>query len=394
MKNTNGQTWVLVLSTMSMIVSFTVWSVFAPIATEIQKIYQLSITQKSILIATPVLLGSLMRIPMGILTDRYGGRRIFALTMLLLILPMVGAGFADSFAMLLFWAFFIGMAGTTFAISITYVSKWYPPQKQGLILGIAGMGNLGSAVANFLIPSIFSSYGLSWVFWNLAIAMACMSILFWVGTKDVQMTNKHKTLNESLSVLKFKETWYLSVFYFLTFGSFVTFSIYLPTFLNDLFSITALEAGLKTAIFVVLATLIRPVGGYLSDRFGAKGLLTLVFSGVTLCGLFIAFTMDNFLFFSINCLIISILLGIGNGAVFKMVPEISKGNTGVVTGIVGAIGGVGGFFPPIILGLTKDLAGDYVLGFLLLSILSFFCLILNHKGVNKTSIKVNAQKSA
>nr|WP_251027053.1 MULTISPECIES: hypothetical protein [unclassified Bacillus (in: firmicutes)] len=123
-------------------------------------------------------------------------------------------------------------------------------------------------------------------------------------------------------------------------------------------------------------------------------MLTLVFSGVTLCGVFIAFTMENFLFFSINCLIISILLGIGNGAVFKMVPEISKGNTGAVTGIVGAIGGVGGFFPPIVLGLTKDLAGDYVLGFLLLSILSLFCLILNHKGVNKTSIKVRAHKSA
>ncbi|MGM7724785.1 MFS transporter [Metabacillus sp. Hm71] len=394
MKNSNGQTSVLVLSTVSMIVSFTVWSVFAPIATEIQEIYQLSITQKSILIATPVLLGSLMRIPMGILTDRYGGRRIFALTMLLLILPMVGAGFADSFAMLLFWAFFIGMAGTTFAISITYVSKWYPPQKQGLILGIAGMGNLGSAVANFLIPSIFSSYGLSWVFWSLAIAMACMSILFWVGTKDGQRTDKHKTLKESLSVLKFKETWYLSVFYFLTFGTFVTFSIYLPTFLNDLFKISALEAGIKTAIFVVLATLIRPVGGYLSDRFGAKGLLALVFSGVTCCGLLIAFTMENFLFFSINCLIISLLVGIGNGAVFKMVPEISKGNTGAVTGIVGAIGGVGGFFPPIVLGLTKDLAGDYVLGFLLLSILSLFCLILNHKGVNKTNLKVSAQESA
>ncbi|WP_226528726.1 MFS transporter [Metabacillus niabensis] len=394
MKNTNGQTSVLVLSTMSMIVSFTVWSVFAPIATEIQKIYQLSITQTSILIATPVLLGSLMRIPMGILTDRYGGRRIFALTMLLLIFPMVGAGFTNSFAMLLFWAFFIGMAGTTFAISITYVSKWYPPQKQGLILGIAGIGNLGSAVANFLIPSIFSSYGLSWVFWSLAIAMACMSILFWVGTKDGQRTNEHKTLKESLSVLKFKETWYLSAFYFLTFGTFVTFSIYLPTFLNDLFSITALEAGMQTAIFVVLATLIRPVGGYLSDRFGAKGLLTLVFSGVTFCGLIIAFTMENFLFFSINCLVISILLGIGNGAVFKMVPEISAGNTGVVTGIVGAIGGVGGFFPPIVLGLTKDLAGDYVLGFLLLSILSLFCLILNHKGANNASIKVSAQKSA
>lgn len=389
-----GQTSILVLSTMSMIVSFTVWSVFAPIATEIQKMYQLSITEKSILIATPVLLGSLMRIPMGILTDRYGGRRIYALTMALLILPMIGAGFADSYAMMLFWAFFIGMAGTTFAISITYVSKWYPPQKQGLILGIAGMGNLGSAVANFLIPMIFNSYGLSWVFWSLAITMAGMSIIFWMGTKDVQRTSEPKTLKESLSVLKFKETWYLSIFYFLTFGSFVTFSIYLPTLLNDLFNITSLDAGIRTAGFVIIATLIRPVGGYLSDRFGAKGLLTFVFSGASLCGLFIAFTMENFTFFSINCLIIAIMLGIGNGAVFKMVPEISGGNTGTVTGIVGAIGGIGGFFPPIALGFSKDITGDYFLSFILLSILSLFCLILNHTGINKTRVNVSSQKSA
>jgi MFS transporter, NNP family, nitrate/nitrite transporter len=389
-----GQTSILVLSTVSMIVSFTVWSVFAPIATEIQKIYQLSITEKSILIATPVLLGSLMRIPMGILTDRYGGRRIYALTMSLLILPMIGAGFADSYAMMLFWAFFIGMAGTTFAISITYVSRCYPSQKQGLILGIAGMGNLGSAVANFLIPMIFNSYGLSWVFWSLAITMAGMSIIFWIGTKDVQRTSETKTLKESLSVLKFKETWFLSIFYFLTFGTFVTFSIYLPTLLYDLFNITALDAGIKTAGFVIIATLIRPVGGYLSDRFGAKGLLTIVFSGVSLCGLFIAFTMENFLFFSISCLLISILLGIGNGAVFNMVPEISRGNTGTVTGIVGAIGGIGGFFPPIALGFTKDITGDYFLSFLFLSILSLFCLILNHTGINKIRVNLSTQKSA
>ncbi|MBD1382398.1 nitrate/nitrite transporter [Metabacillus arenae] len=389
------QTSILVLSTLSMIVSFTVWSVFAPIATEIQKIYQLSITEKSILIATPVLLGSLMRIPMGILTDRFGGRRVYALTMALLILPMIGAGFADSYAMMLFWAFFIGMAGTTFAISITYVSKWYPPQKQGLILGIAGIGNLGSAVANFLIPVIFNSFGLAWVFWSLAFTMACMAIIFWFGTKDVQRTSKTKTLKESWSVLKFKETWLLSIFYFLTFGSFVTFSIYLPTLLNDLFNITAIDAGIRTAGFVIIATLIRPVGGYLSDRFGAKGLLSVVFSGVSLCGLIIAFNMDNnFILFSINCLIISMLVGIGNGAVFKMVPEVSSGNTGTVTGIVGAIGGIGGFFPPIALGFSKDITGDYFLSFILLFLLSLFCLFLNHTGIYKTRVNVSSQKSA
>lgn len=390
------RTSILVLSTMAMIVSFAVWSVFAPMATKIQQMYHLSTTEKSILIATPVLLGSLMRIPMGILTDRYGGRRIYALTMLFLIVPMIGAGFARSYEMLLFWAFFIGMAGTTFAISITYVSRWYPPQKQGLILGIAGMGNLGSAVANFSVPVIFDSYGLSWVFWGLAFVTGITAIIFWIGTKDIQTSGGAKTLKESLSVLKFKETWLLSVFYFLTFGTFVTFSSYLPTLLSELFGITGLAAGIRTAGFVVLATLIRPFGGYLSDRFGTKKLLTIVFSGILLCSIFITFTTGSLVLFSVGCAMMAIMLGIGNGSVFKMVPEISSANTGAVTGIVGAIGGIGGFFPPIVLGLVKDASGDYFLGFVLLSAFSLLCLILNYTGINKTktTININLNQSA
>lgn len=385
---------ILVLSTMAMIISFAVWSVFAPIATKIQQMYHLSTTEKSILIAAPVLLGSLMRIPMGILTDRYGGRRVYVLTMLFLIVPMIGAGFARSYEMLLFWAFFIGMAGTTFAISITYVSRWYPPQKQGLILGIAGMGNLGSAVANFLVPVIFASYGLSWVFWGLAFVTGITAIIFWIGTEDIQTSGGAKTLKESLSVLKFKETWLLSIFYFLTFGTFVTFSSYLPTLLSELFGITGLAAGIRAAGFVVLATLIRPIGGYLSDRFGAKKLLTIVFSGILLCSIFITFTIGNLVLFSVGCALMAIMLGVGNGSVFKMVPEISSANTGAVTGIVGAIGGIGGFFPPIVLGLVKDVSGDYVLGFVLLSAFSLFCLILNYTGINKIKININLNKSA
>jgi MFS transporter, NNP family, nitrate/nitrite transporter len=389
-----GQTSVLVLSTLSMIVSFTIWSVFSPIATEIQKIFQLSTTEKSILIATPILLGSIMRIPMGILTDRYGGRKVYTATMSLLIIPMIGAGFTSSYSMLLFWAFFIGMAGTTFAVSITYISKWYPPEKQGLILGIAGMGNLGSAVASFLIPVIFTSYGLPMVFWSLAITLGLMTIIFWFGTKGDKKTSETKTLKDSLSVLKYKETWFLSIFYSLTFGGFVTFSVYLPTLLYDLYNISALDAGILTAVFVLVATLIRPIGGYLSDLFGTKKLLTLVFSGILLGGVFITITIENFFYFSICCLIISIMLGIGNGAVFKMVPEVSSGNTGTVTGIVGAMGGLGGFFPPIILGFTKDIIGDYSICFILLSIVSLSCLILNHSGIHKTVEKSHTQKIA
>lgn len=379
-------TSILTLSTIAMIISFAVWSVFAPIATEIQKVYGLSELEKSMLIATPILLGSVMRIPMGILTDRYGGRKIYALTLLLLVIPMVGAGFADSYSMLLFWAFFIGMAGTTFAVSIAYVSRWFSPEKQGLILGIAGMGNLGSALANFLIPLIFNSYGLEWVFWSLAFAMGVMSIIFWIGTKELQRPTETKTLKEALSVLKYKETWMLSAFYCLTFGGFVTFSMYLPTLLNDLFGITTVAAGIIAAGFVVIATFTRPVGGYLSDRFRAKKVLTFVFSGVLVGGIAVAFTMESLTFFSISCMLTGIMLGIGNGAVFKMVPEVSSENIGSVTGIVGAVGGIGGFFPPIIIGITKDLTGNYFLSFALLSMLSLLFLILNHRGVNKTKV--------
>ncbi|MFC4767472.1 MFS transporter [Effusibacillus consociatus] len=372
-----------------MIVSFAVWSVFPPIAGIIQEIYRLSTTEKSILLATPVLLGSLMRIPMGILTDRYGGRKIYVLTMLLLVLPMIGAGYADSYGMLLFWALLIGMAGTTFAISITYVSRWYPPQKQGLILGIAGMGNLGVAAASFSTPIILNQYGMYWVFWGLAAAIGIMAIVFWAGTQEMPRPETTKTLQESLSVMKYKSTWYLSLFYFVTFGGFVTFSVYLPTFLKEFFTMTTVEAGLKTAGFVVIATLIRPFGGYLSDRFGSKKVLTIVFSGVFLCALFISFTAENFVLFSVGCLIMACLLGTGNGAVFKMVPEVSSGNTGAVTGIVGAAGGIGGFFPPIVLGVVKDMEGTYIPGFLLLVVFSLVCLILNQSGSKPTKTKVS-----
>lgn len=371
----------LIYSTVAMTVSFIIWSVFPPIAGQIQEQFQLSTLEKSVLIATPVLLGSIMRIPMGILTDRHGGRKVFTLTMLFLILPMVAAGFADSYAWMLICALFIGMAGTTFAISLTFVSRWYPPQSQGFILGIAGLGNLGGAAANFLIPSISSAYGIPWVFFSLAIMVAVMALVFHSFTKDPPKPAEPKTLKQSLSVLKEKATWHLSIFYFLTFGGFVAFSVYLPTFLKDLFQLNAFDAGLRTAGFVLAATLIRPAGGYLADRFGSKRVLSVVFTGILAAALGLSFSLGHFVTFTVLCLLISLLLGLGNGAVFKMVPEVSSGNTGAVTGIVGAAGGVGGFFPPIVLGIVKDATGEYSLGFIFMVVFALACLILNYSAL-------------
>lgn len=374
------QTKALLFSTVAMTVSFMIWSVFPPIAGKIQELFGLSPIEKSILVATPVLLGSIMRVPMGILTDRYGGKKVFTLTMLFLILPLIAAGFADTYAWMLVCALFIGMAGSTFAISIAFVSKWYPPERQGFILGIAGLGNLGSAGANFMIPSILPSLGISGIFFSLAIGIAVMSAVFQIFTKDPPKPAVPKTLKQSLSVLKYKATWLLSIYYFLTFGGFVAFSVYLPTLLKDLFQLEALDAGIRTAGFVLAATLIRPAGGYLADRFGSTKVLTIVFLGIMTAALVLSITLESFVNFSIICLLLSVLLGLGNGAVFKMVPEVSSGNTGAVTGIVGAAGGIGGFFPPIVLGIVVDSTGQYHLGFGFMAVFALGCLILNYAG--------------
>ncbi|WP_148449278.1 MFS transporter [Paenibacillus tuaregi] len=383
----NGSTNALTLSTLAMTASFVIWSVFSPIAGPIQELFQITNIEKSILIATPVLLGSIMRIPMGVYTDRYGGRRIFALAMLFLVLPLLLAGWTQSYGVLLLCALFIGMAGSTFAVSLTYVSRWFPPERQGFILGLAGLGNLGGACANALVPVVYNRFGLSWVFWGLAVMIVIVTIIFWIGTKELPAPAKPKTMLQSMEVLKYKPTWYLSVFYFLTFGGFVAFSSYLPTFLKELFHLTATDAGFKTAGFVVIATLIRPFGGYLADRFGSQRVLAVVFAGVVLCSLCMTVTLDNFELFIMTCIVVSALLGLGNGAVFKMVPEVSTGNTGAVTGIVGAAGGVGGFFPPIVLGMMKDWFGSYSLGFVLLMLFACVCLWMNYAAKRMRQMK-------
>lgn len=381
---TNKSTAALTFSTIAMIVSFAVWSVLSPLANQFQSMYSLTSTEKSILVATPVLLGSIMRIPFGILTDRIGGKKLFTFLMLFLVIPMVGAGFASSFGELLFWALFIGLAGTSFAIAISYVSRWYPPEQQGLVLGITGMGNLGTAVVGFLIPTMVASFGISWSFWILAGSIGVMAVIFWVCTEELPKPEQVKTFRAALSVIKIRKVWVLSFFYFVTFGGFVAFSLYLPILLQDLFALTTVDAGFRAAGFVLLATFIRPIGGYLSDRMGASKVLLVVFAGIFIDALLIAFFTDQISFFSAGCLSISLLVGIGNGAVFKLVPQVVPGNTGAVTGFVGAAGGLGGFFPPIVLGAIRDATGSYFLGFILLALVAFFCLLVHYREFAET----------
>lgn len=376
MAQKEGQTKALIFSTLAMMVAFTVWGILSPMAQEIKVQFNLSATETSILVSTPVILGSLLRIPMGILSDKYSGRLVYTLTLLFIIFPLIGASFATTYGVLLFFVFFIGVAGSTFSIAITYISGFYSQEKQGFALGIAGMGNIGTAVAGFIIPAIVATYSISWAFRILAVAIFIMAIVFYFNTVDRKQEGT-KTFRDALEATKYKQTWLLSLFYFLTFGVFVAFGIYLPTLLQDLFSLTAADAGGRAAGFIILATAVRPVGGLIADKWDPKKLITYVFTGITISAILLAFFNSSIILFTIFCLAIAFFAGLGNGIIFKLVPFVSPSNTGAVTGIVGAAGGLGGFFPPILLGIVKDLTGEFFIGFILLSIFSLICLIMN-----------------
>lgn len=385
---------ILILSTLGMALAFTVWASLSPLANQFETLYGLTATEKSILVAVPVLLGSVMRVPAGILADRYGGRKTFTFLLLFTVIPLLGVGFSTSFYSLLFWAFLLGVAGASFAVSITFVSKWTPSEKQGTALGINGLGNFGTALAGFTLPTIALLVGLQWTFWVLIIPVVVMAALMWFWTPETPDKGEKKTLMGSLSVLKFKNTWTLSLFYFVTFGAFVAFGIYLPTLLMDLYSLSAVDAGMRAAGFVVVATLARPLGGYLGDKIGAGKVLTVVFLSISLGALVISFGMASIIVMTFACLLVAAVTGVGNGAVFKLVPQLFPKATGAVTGLVGAAGGLGGFFPPILLGSIKDLTGSYTFGFLCLSALSIICLIINKRQFDKSTRKAFVEANA
>ncbi|RKL68439.1 MFS transporter [Salipaludibacillus neizhouensis] len=370
---------ILILSTFGMALAFTVWASLSPLANQFQTLYDLTATQKSVLVAVPVLLGSIMRVPIGILADRFGRRKVFTLLLLFTIIPLIGVGLSSSYGSLLFWAFFLGVAGASFAVSITFVSKWTPSDKQGTALGINGLGNFGTALAGFTLPSIAIYFGLQWAFFGLIIPVIVMAALIWFWTPETPKSGEKKTMLGALSVLRFKNSWVLSLFYFVTFGAFVAFGIYLPILLMDLYALSAVDAGMRAAGFVVIATIARPLGGYLGDKVGAGKVLTFVFSGIVLGALVISFGMASIIVMTIACLVVAAVTGIGNGAVFKLVPDLFPKATGAVTGIVGAAGGLGGFFPPILLGSIKDVTGTYMIGFLGLALLSVVCFIINKR---------------
>ena len=369
--------WVaLVLATFAMVVGFAVWSLLAPLAPLFREQWSLSATQVGILVAVPVILGSIARIPLGIVTDRYGGRIVFTVFLFFLSVPLVLAGFADGYAGLLAVAFILGVAGAVFAIGVPFVARWFPPARQGMALGIYGMGNIGTAVAALVAPPIASTFGWPFAFWIFVPVVLVMGALVFLFGRDAPGPRPVESLAARLVPLKQPTAWVLSLFYFLTFGGFVAIAIYLPTFLVDAFGLERGDAAARAAGFVILATLMRPVGGTLADRWGGAPVLNASFVIVALLPIILAF-QPGIELITVSFLGMAAALGLGNGAVFKLVAETFPQETGTVTGLVGAAGGLGGFFPPILMGLVRDATGAYSIGFMLLSEIALGCLIVN-----------------
>ena len=376
--NTTGSSRALFLSTTAFAVSFAVWGLLAALAPTFTQLYDLSGTEKSLMIAIPVLLGSVGRIFAGLAADKFGGRVVFTALLIFSAIPAVAIGFSTSFNQLLFFGLLLGVAGTTFPVGVGFTSRWFPPEKQGAALGIYGMGNIGQSIAVFGAPVLAGLLG-DWrtVFFIFAAVTFIWGIIFYLTARQSPTAVRPKTLAESLTPLKTsKIAWVLALFYFLTFGGFVALALYMPTLLREIFSLSPTDAGARTAGFVVLATLTRPIGGILADKFGGDRVLVVVFLAIAVLAVFLS--SASIVPFTVGALGCAAALGLGNGAVFKLVPQYFPKETGTVTGLVGAFGGLGGFFPPLELGLIKDAMGSYTLGFVLLSGFAMLCLAVNY----------------
>ncbi len=367
------------LATLAFTVCFFAWSLLGPLSPDVQDDLHLSDLQTSVEVAVPVLLGSLMRIPLGWLTDRFGGRRVFTALMAFTPLPLIAlALWHGSLAPIIVFGFLLGFAGASFAVGVPFVNGWYEPARQGAALGIYGMGMGGTVLAGLLAPRIADAWGVAAPFWVATGLVAVTAIVFAALARDAPRpprAGQAPGMFAALSVFRTSgRAWALTLFYFLAFGGFVAMFLYLPKLLTGVHDLSKSDAGARAAGFALLAVIGRPLGGWLSDRIGAARVLLGSFVGVVVLALVLAAGYEHMAALTIACLAIAIALGLGTGAVFKLVPEWFPDRVGAVTGVVGAAGGLGGFFPPLVMGVVKSATGGYALGFVLMALVGVACL--------------------
>ncbi len=345
-------------------VSFMAWVLLGPLAPFLREDIGLTSTQQGLLVAIPLLGGSLFRPVFGALGDRIGGRRTGLLGLALTLVPLVIAWKGDpGLGMLYVLAFFLGIAGASFAVALPLASRWYPPEYQGLVMGIAGAGNSGSLIATLFAPRLAERFGWANTFGLMILPVLAVAIVFALLAKDSPRRIAPPAWRDYAILLREPDTLWFAFLYSLTFGGFVGFTSFLTTFFHEQYHVTRVSAGDFTTIVVISGSVLRPVGGWLSDRFGGYRLLLVLLVAIAAC--FVGISAVPPLPVVVTMLFVGVgLLGMGNGAVFQLVPQRFADRLGIVTGIVGAAGGLGGFFLPSVLGIAKDATGSYGAGLL------------------------------
>jgi len=357
-------------------VSFMIWVLMGALSTSIALDYPLSPFEMGLLVATPLLGGAIIRVVLGVMSDHFGARRIGLIGMCLTMLPLLmGWLWGSGFLPLLLIGLLLGVAGASFAVALPLASRWYPPKYQGLAMGIAGAGNSGTALATFFGPRLAELIGWHAVFGLALLPLSLVLGMFFFLAKDSPKQPPAKCLSDYLAILGIGDMWRLCLLYSVTFGGFVGLASFLSYFFHHYYDLTRVQAGTMVTLCVIAGSFLRPVGGYLADRLGGINLLTLLYVGIGLILLDLA-TGPAPVWGMILFVTMVGLLGLGNGAVFQLVPQRFGKEIGVVTGVVGAAGGVGGFFLPTLLGGVYQLTGSYSLGFLFLALTSFVCVVV------------------
>ncbi len=408
-KNVNKAHQFLALfsTTFSFTICFAVWTIFAIIGVQIKKDLGLSDTEFSLLIGTPILTGSLVRLFFGIWADQYGGRPIFVMVMISSAICTWLLIYAKTYNMLLLTALGVGIAGGSFVVGISYLSKWYSKDRQGTALGVYGMGNIGAAVTKFIAPFVMVAYGWHMVAQVWAIALLVTAVLFWIFTKDEPELvarrlsgEKPKSTAMALAPLKKLQVWRFSLYYFFVFGAFVALALWLPRYYVGVYNMDIKQAGMLAAMFSVAGSAFRAIGGYLSDKYGARKVMYLTFIVCTICCFLLSypateytvhgirgdikFTMGlSFIPFTVIVFILGLFMSFGKAAVYKHIPVYYPDNVGSVAGIVGLIGGLGGFFLPLAFGIMSDYTNVWTSCFMLLFLLVAVALMWMHFAIQR-----------
>ncbi|MGX0615935.1 MFS transporter, NNP family, putative nitrate transporter [Staphylococcus hominis] len=364
----------LTLQTLSLVVGFMAWSIISPLMPFISQDIKINPGQLSIILAIPVILGSILRVPFGYLTNIIGAKWVFFCSFIILLFPIFFLGQAQSPGMLMASGFFLGVGGAIFSVGVTSVPKYFSKDKVGLANGIYGMGNIGTAISSFLAPPIAGIVGWQTTVRSYLIIIAIFAILmFFLG--DAKEPKVKVPLGAQVKDLSSNyKLYYLSLWYFITFGAFVAFGLFLPNYLVNNFGIDKVDAGIRSGVFIALATFLRPVGGILGDKFNAVKVLMIDFV-VMIIGAVILGISSHIALFTIGCLTISICAGLGNGLIFKLVPSYFAKESGTANGIVSMMGGLGGFFPPLVITYVTSLTGSNHLAFILLAVFGILAFI-------------------